>query len=537
MEKKLINRESLKPKIISGLTQIADIVKRTLGPGGLPIIIQRIGESLNGDPLGPRITKDGVSVAHECGSPDPEEDLIIQAVKNICRKTNSIAGDGTTTAIVLGEALVKETLKVLEENPQLNPQLVRESLEKEVKEVIEILKQEAISVKDYETIKQVSTISANGDEEIGEILKQAFEKVGIEGVITVDEGASSQTTLEVVEGYQINRGSEARDSFFNNKDKTFFESDKSAIVLYDGKLVNYTEIVPVINSIYGIRDGKPTKPIIPIVFVANEFSNEVLQFLLIQKLEAGLTFCCVRGPHTTTVRSSYLEDMAVMFGASLFGNGNRSLTSFEDGDEGLVNRVVSDKYKTTFYGGQGLEEDVLERIRQLRELKKLAESPYDAQVISDRIAALAGGVAKIGVGGTTEFEIKERYDRMEDALNAARAAIQEGVIPGGGITLFKISQKLKPNSIGNKILESALKAPFLQILENIGLSLESLSEAELQELSKDNHVYDARLKKVEDSFVAGIIDPVKVTRTALENAVSIASLLSTAGGGIIFTKK
>lgn len=539
MHKKLLTKEVLHPKMIEGLTKIAAMVKRTLGPGGLPIIIQRTGQALNGDPLGPKITKDGVSVAKECSDKDPEQDLIIQAVKNICQKTNSSAGDGTTTAIVLGEAIVKETLKILESDKTLNPQLVKESLEAECKLIIEELKKSAIKISDYERIKQVATISANGDEEIGEIIGEAFKHVGAEGVVTVDEGSSNNTTLDIVEGYQINRGAEARDRFFNNQDLTKFEAENAALIIYDGKLLNYTEIIPVLQTLAGVNEqGQPTKPMPPVVFMANEFSNEVIQFLLIQKAERGMQFCCIKGPHMTYVRTGYYDDIAIMSGGSRLGNGNKSMSAFEDGDEGLVKRIIVDKYKTLIYEGQGDEDEILSRVDQLKALKANAESPYDAQVVSDRIAALTGGVAKIGVGGSTEFEIKEKYDRIEDALNAARAAIEEGIVAGGGTTLLRVANKLKNlkiRSVGQTILKNALEAPFRQILENIGEDqVDDLMETLLDE--DDNLVYDARNKKVVDALDAGIIDPVKVTRTALENAVSIASLLSTAGGGIIFVK-
>lgn len=541
MHKKLILKDNLQAKIISGLSQIAGMVKRTLGPGGLPIIIQRLGQALNGEPLGPKITKDGVSVAEECGSFDPEEDLIIQAVKHICKKTNTLAGDGSTTAIVLGEAIVKETLRVLASRPELNPQLVKESLELEAKIVMEELKKMAIPVKDYEKIKQVATISANGDWEIGNILGEAFKAVGAEGVVTVEEGQTNEVSLEIVEGYQIARGAEARDRFFNNTELTRFEAENAAIIIYDGKLLNYTELVPALQVLAGVNaEGRPTKTMPPVVIIANEFSNEVIQFLLIQKAELGMQFCCIKGPHTTHVRSGYYDDMAIMTGGTKLGNGARSLRAFETGDDGLVKRVIIDKYKTTFYEGQGSEEDLLKRLDQLKSLKLSAESPYDAQLINDRIAALAGGVAKIGVGGFTEFEIKEKYDRIEDALNASRAAIQEGVVAGGGVTLLRIAHKLSKegiDSVGKRILFEALHTPFMQILENIGLNDQTEIER-IKELiiNSDNLTYDARNKLVVDAFEVGIIDPVKVTRTALENAVSIASLLSTAGGAIIYLK-
>jgi len=533
MSKRILEKETLFPKILEGMKEIAGIVKRTLGPGGLPIIIQRIGQALDGSPLAPKITKDGVSVANECFSDDPEKDLIIQSVKAICQKTNRTAGDGTTTAIVLGEAILNQTLETLKLNPELNPQLVREQVELSSKRVLEKLKEMAIPVgNNYEMVKQVACISANGDEEIGEILSKAFDKVGAEGVITVDEGHTQNTTLEIVEGYQFKRGAEATDRFFNNRERTRYEAEKCYLLIFDGKMLNYTELVNALNILAAEKKGV----IPPIVILANEFSNEAIQWLLIQRAEAGLSFCAVKGPHQTTVRTGYYDDLAVLSGGTRLGNGNRGLSNCELDDFGLVDRILIDKYTTTIYGGQGAEEDILERVDQLKALKKAAESPYDAQVVADRIAALTGGIAKIGVGGATDFEIKEKYDRIEDALNASRAAIEEGVVVGGGVALLKIAMSIvDSDNVGDKIMCRALMEPFNQILRNIGsggLKIEEMGEI----LGKELNVYDARHRRIVNALEAGIIDPVKVTRCALENAVSIAALLSTAGGGIIYVR-
>ncbi len=537
MKKRIINKNQLSPKIKEGIEEIASIVKRTLGPGGLPIIIERRGQALDGGPLSPKITKDGVSVAEECFSTDPEKDLIIQTVKSICKKTNTNAGDGTTTAIVLGEAILKEALKLLEDDNSLNPQLVKEDLEKTALKVISDLKEVAIKVKDMETIKNVATISANGDEEVGDIIKEAFEAVGAEGVVTVDEGHSTKITLDVVEGYQFDRGAEAREAFFNSADNQSFEAEKAAILVYDGKLLNPNELLAALEKLVGMNEeGRPTREMPPLLVVANEFSPQVIQFLMRNKIDGGMQLCAVRGPHMTHVRAAYYEDIAIMTGATKLGANSRNLMNAEYDDFGLVDRVLVSKYKTTLYEGQGDEEEILKRVELLKAAKAAAETPYDAQIISDRIAALTNGIAKIGVGGVTELEIKEKYDRIEDALNAARAAIQEGIIPGGGIALYKLSKKLNgvTGSPGEVILSKALKAPLKQILENIGLSLTSELDSELE--GSDKIVFDARNKEFKDCLEAGIIDPIKVTRTALENAVSIASLLSTSGGGIIFLR-
>lgn len=537
MDKRIISREELIQPKLKGMQAIAGIVKRTLGPGGLPIMLQRLGESLDGSRLGPKITKDGVSVAEECFSPDPAEDVIIQAVKAICKKTNTIAGDGTTTAIVLGEALVNETEKALKADPTLNPQLVKESIEAALLDVLQLLKDATIKVTDMSMIKEVATISANGDQTIGKVIADAFSKVGAEGVVTVDEGHTNDVTLDVVEGYQFNRGAEGRNAFFNNKEATSFEAEKVSVIIYDGKLFNYTDLIPALRIMAGVAPDseKPTKKMPPILIIANEFSNDVLTFLNIQKSEGGMVIVPVLGPNTTHVRSGYYDDIAVYTGATRLGSGSRSLAAIEEEDIGIAGKVTVDKYKTTLYDGQGSEDEVLNRVNQLRAMKAQAESPYDAQILNDRMAAITNGIAKICVGGLTELEIKEKYDRIEDALNAARAAIQEGVVPGGGCTLVRIADSLDPNqSTGHLILSQALQAPFFQILENIGIDSVAQHAIKQDILESPQKVYDARNKLVTDALKAGIIDPVKVTRTALENAVSISSLLSTAGGAIIF---
>jgi chaperonin GroEL len=534
MNKRIITKDKLLPKMKEGMAIIASVVKRTLGPGGQPIFIQRIGQMPNGDPLGPKITKDGVSVADECFDPDPEKDLIMQAVKSICRKTNSVAGDGTTTAIVLGEALLNEMLAELEINKNLNPQLVRESVEAASKEFLAELKKRAKKVKNSKMISQVATISANGEEEIGKIIGEAFEKVGAEGVVVVDEGSGINTTLDVVEGYQVQRGAEFRDIFFNNQDRTQYEARKAKLIIYDGKIVNFTSLRPLLMKIAEANpvNGRPAMP--PVVIMANEFSNEVIQWLLIQKNDGGMQFCAVKGPNTTTVRSGYYDDIAVMSGGTRLGNGGSSLEAANVEDVGEIDRVVIDKYTTTFYDGQGDEEEMLKRVEQLKAAREKAESPYDEQILTDRIAALTQGIAKIGVGGATDMEIKEKYDRIEDALNSARAAIEEGIIPGGGVTLLKIAIEMEAKSIGHKLLKRALQAPFYQILANIE---HEITQEEFEKvMAGKNLVYDARNKTVVDALKAGILDPVKVTRSGLENAVSIAALLSTAGGGIVYVK-
>lgn len=533
LTKKITHKEAMYKDIKEGMHSIASIVGRTLGPGGLPILIARVGQSLNGDPLGPMITKDGVTVAGECGSPEnPNVDLVIQAVKDICIKTNRIAGDGTTTAIVLGEALLFESLKLIE-NENLNPQEVKRSLEKAMEGILASLDAVAIPCNTFDMIEHVATISANGDSEIGSVIRKSFEAVGVDGIITVDEGGGRNHSLTVVDGFQFKRGAEAQDRFFNNTDKTKFEAENCHVILYDGKLTQASQVLEVLNLLWTKYEGKMP----PVLFMANEYSSEAIQAMLINKANMGLSVCAVRNPHQTTVTTVMLDDMGVYLGGERLGNGNRNLTALEFDDIGIAKKVVVDKYVTTFFGGEGKEELVLERIEQLKAQRNQAESPYDAALISDRISALAEGIAKIGVGGLTDFEVKEKYHRIEDAVNAARAAITEGVIPGGGATLYRISEGLEVSSVGDRILKNALKAPINQILANLGVLNEVGTPLALARLLEDQgSTFDGVSYSVVNALEKGIIDPVKVTKTALNNAVSIAALLSTCGGAITYER-
>jgi chaperonin GroEL len=549
--KKIAQKNEMADKMKVGISLVASIVKRTLGPGGLPILIERNGQNLEGDPLEPMITKDGVTVANECASDDPEVDLTIQTVKAICKKTNRIAGDGTTTAIVLGEALYLETLKELDADSNLNPQIVREELELAIKDVVAELEKVAVPVKDFARIEQVANISANGEKEIGSVIRAAFEHVGAEGVVTIDEGSSIETTIDRVEGFQFARGAESQDRFFNNKERTKFEAKDALVIIYDGKIDHNGKLVAVMNTISKefATAGGGIGAFPPILIIANDFSLDTLQLLLINKAESGLNFCAVRSPNTTTIRSLMLDDLAVYLGGTKLGNGGKDLQSAEfkiskdqngkmvfTGDIGFVSSVIVDRYNTTLFGGGGTEQAVTERVDQLNASKEAAFSEYDRSMINDRVASLTGGIAKIGVGGRTELEIKEKYHRIEDALNASRAAIEAGVIPGGGAALFRIADQLsKSDTVGHRILSKALKSPIFQILDNIGIAHESLNLDQLK--SDPTLIFDARNKKFVDAFEAGIIDPLKVTVTALENAASIAGLLSTCGGGITYLRK
>ncbi len=529
--KVITHKEAMYEHIKTGVDNVASIVGRTLGPGGLPILIERLGQTSNGEQLPPLITKDGVTVAMECASEDPMTDLVMQSVKDICRKTNKIAGDGTTTAIVLGKAFLDATLAVLE-SQKLNPQQVKNSLESAIEEVIDLLKDETVECRSFDMIEHVATISANGDREIGNVIRRAFEAVGTEGVITVDDGGSRGHSLEVVNGFQIKRGAEAQDRFFNNAERTKFEAENCHVIMYDGKLNQPALVLQALEMLWKQYQGKMPA----VMFMANEFSNDCLQVMLMTKAESGLSVCAIRNPHQTKVTTVMLDDIAVFLGGERLGNGNRNFNNIEFDDFGIAGKVVVDKYSTTFFDGQGDEENVLQRIEQLKAQRETAESPYDASLMSDRIASLAEGIAKIGVGGLTDFEVKEKYHRIEDAVNAARAAIAEGVIPGGGATLYRISEKLTGDSPGHAILKKALKAPLTQIQQNLGVSDSTIKNIGSRLLKDPASTWDGVADDMVAAVEAGIVDPVKVTKTALRNACSIAALLSTCGGAITFTR-
>lgn len=558
-DKQILTKDSFIPYILEGINLLDDIVNRTLGPGGLPILIERMGQNSVGDPLPPMITKDGVTVANACYHKDPRVDIVIQTVKAICQKTNQEVGDGTTSGIVLGRAILNLAFEELNKDSKLNPQLVRDSIERAAKRIIAALKEYSTPISDLKSVRDVAMISANGDEAVGNTIHKAFEFVGAEGVITVDEGYSANTTVDLVEGFQIRRGAEAGDRFFNSPDKSRFEAENVRVLLYDGTLNSFSQVMPffAVLSKQAIASKQKVAP--PVLIVANDFGPEVIQFFLIQKQEAHVQICAVKSPHVNLVRTSMLDDMAILLNGSRLGNGGKNVESIELKDIGVAGKVVVDKYSTTFYDGAGSEQAVLDRVDQLKVLRANAESPYDAALVSDRIAALSGGVAKIGVGGLTDLEIKERYHRIEDALNAARAAIAEGVVPGGGITPIRLVNALNFRDsleVGERILYKAAHFPILRLLNNIGINvslqdvlfvssdskplfdfLSSLEFEEKVEHTDTKYTIDARTKKLVNALEAGIVDPTKVLRIALENAVSVAALLSSCGGAIINTRE
>ena len=440
----------------------------------------------------------------------------------------------TTTSTVLGHSILKAAVKAMNKNPKLNPQLVRLEIEKSILKVKELLKEQARQVEGYEDIKNVATISANGEDSIGEIIAQAFDEVGTEGVITIDEGSGPDNTLEIVDGYQFGRGAQAQNRFFNDENNTKWEAEDVNVLIYNGKLNAYQDLIPAFELLLKKNNMRALPPLL---VIADEFSQQVVQFLLMQRAEMGATICAVRSPSMTTTRTNMMEDLAILLGGERLGLGTRHINNIKEDDIGIAKKIVVTGTTTTIYDGQGLEEDLIKRIDQLKVQRETAPSDFDKSNISDRIAALSQGIAKIGVGGQTELEMKERYHRIEDALNAARAAVTGGIIAGGGSTLFRIALQLEANnkeqkepSIGDVILAEALKAPIERILENAGADVKAVLKNPV--LLNNLATYDALNHKFVHAFNTGVVDPLNVTLSALENAGSIATLLATCGGGI-----
>lgn len=451
---------------------------------------------------------------------------------------NYIPTHNTTTSIVLANALYQEGLKLMAVGER--PEHIYEEVQKATEEIIAMLEKDAIETADVETIKNIATISANGDSEIGEVVSQAFEQVGEEGVITLEEGYDTHTRLEIESGFQIDRGMLRPEVFANTPSTGECILNNCAIIVYDGEIDDVNHLTPVIKL---VTDGYQSPN--AFMIIARDVKGAALNTIVTNAMSGNIAnFNIIKGPHVGTVRTQMLQDIAIATGATMIipdPNGlSTTLAKITEDQVGFAKKVVSTKYRTLIYEGGGEEEKILNRIDELKSLKTRAESPYDAQILDNRAAALSGGIAIVKVGGKTELEMKEKKDRIEDALNATRAAIQEGIIPGGGSVLFHYSNDLNANTLGRRILKEVLKAPMSQMLKNIGKNPELIMGDVVRNLESGPDVwksnlqigYDGRNKKVCNLIENNIIDPVKVTKIALRNAVSIANLLLTCGGSI-----
>ncbi len=502
--------------MLKGVDVLANAVKVTLGPKGRNVVIDKSFGA-------PRITKDGVTVAKEVELEDKFENMGAQMVKEVASKTNDEAGDGTTTATVLAQAIAREGCKYV--SAGMNPMDLKRGIDTAIERVIEEIKKNSKKVKTNEEIAQVGTISANGEKEIGDMISQAMQKVGNEGVITVEEAKGLQTELDVVEGMQFDRGF-LSPYFITNSDKMTAELENPLILLCEKKLSNLQTLVPLLESV--VQAGRP------LLIIAEEVEGEALATLVVNKLRGGLKVVAVKAPGFGDRRKSMLEDIAILTGGTVISEDlGIKLENVKIPDLGSCKKIKVDKDNTTIVDGSGKKGDIEARCGSIRKQIEESTSDYDKEKLQERLAKLAGGVAVIKVGGATEVEVKERKDRVDDALNATRAAVEEGVVTGGGCALLyaasvldSVKVKGDDQKAGVEIIKKALQAPIRQITSNAGVD-GSVIVGKLLEGKKGSNGYDAQSEEYCDMIQKGIIDPTKVVRTALQDAASIASLLIT----------
>lgn len=521
MAKKLVFSEDARLQLLAGVDQLAKAVKATLGPKGRTVVL----EKTFGPPI---ITKDGVSVAREIVLPDPIENAGAQMVKEAASKTNDQAGDGTTTATVLAHAILTEAYRRIANGA--NPMDLRRGIDIAVKDVVEYLNEVAVEVKDNNEIAQVATISANNDKAIGDMIAAAMDRVGKDGVITVEEGKTAETTLEIVEGMEFDRG--YLSPYFVTNEKMQAELSNPFILLYEKRISATKDVLSLLESVMQMDRS--------IVIIAEDIDGEALSTLVVNKVRGNLKVVAVKAPGFGEKRLAMLEDIAVLTGATVITEKvGLSLDDVTLEHLGTCEKLIAHKDKTTIVNGYGDSEDVQIRIEALKNEIESCPSDYDREKLHERLAKMIGGVAVIKIGAGSEIEMKEKKDRLDDALNATKAAVQEGIVPGGGVTLAKYKNTRTFNDIENEdqsagveIIRKAIQAPFNAIIENAGLIpgviRDRIEFAEnLQNQKMLNIGFNARTGVIVDMLAEGIVDPVKVTRTALETAASVAGTMLT----------
>jgi chaperonin GroEL len=512
--KDIIFDEKARQAILTGVQTLAKAVKVTLGPRGRNVVLDKKWGS-------PTITKDGVTVAKEIELEDRYENMGAQMVREVATKTSDVAGDGTTTATVLAEAIFREGLRNVTAGS--NPMGIKRGIDKAVKTVVDDLKKLSKSVKDPKEIMQVATISANGDEEIGKIIADAMEKVGKDGTITVEEAKAMDTTLDIVEGMQFDKGY-ISPYFVTDKEGMEAVLEDAYILIYEKKLSNMKDLLPLLEKV--AQKGKP------LVVIAEDVEGEALATLVVNKLRGTLSACAVKAPGFGDRRKAMLEDIAVLTNGKLITEDlGIKLENVKIEDLGKAKRITVDKENTTIVEGAGKQSDIQGRISLIKKQIEDTTSDYDKEKLQERLAKLAGGVAVINVGAATETEMKEKKARVEDALHATRAAVEEGIVPGGGVALIRCIPAVEKLAltgdelIGANIVRRSLEEPLRQIVNNAGLEGSVIVEHVKKE--KKSTGFNVSTEKFEDLFEAGVVDPTKVTRTALQNASSVASLLLT----------
>ncbi|HXX52738.1 MAG TPA: chaperonin GroEL [Xanthobacteraceae bacterium] len=503
-------------RMLRGVETLANAVRVTLGPRGRNVVIEKSFGA-------PRITKDGVTVAKEIELEDKFENMGAQMVREVAQKTNDQAGDGTTTATVLAHAIVKEGAKAVAAG--MNPMDLKRGIDLAVKSVVDDIKRRARKVGSSSEVAQVGTISSNGDATIGKMIASAMQKVGNEGVITVEEAKALETDVEIVEGMQFDRGY-LSPYFITNAEKMLAELEDAYVLLHEKKLSQLQALLPVLEAV--VQSGKP------LLIVAEDIEGEALATLVVNKLRGGLKVAAVKAPGFGDRRKAMLEDIAILTGGQLIAEDlGIKLESVTPAMLGRAKKIVIEKEKTTIVDGGGKKKDIEARVNQIKAQIEETTSDYDREKLQERLAKLAGGVAVIRVGGATEVEVKEKKDRVEDALNATRAAVEEGIVPGGGVALLRARKaigKLHGHNAdvqaGINIVLKALESPLRQIAENSGFE-GSVVVNKILEHNSETFGFDAQSEDYVDMFSKGIVDPAKVVRAALQDAASVAGLLVT----------
>jgi chaperonin GroEL len=513
MPKQLIYDAEAREKLRSGVDKLANAVRITLGPKGRNVVLDKKFGS-------PTVTNDGVTIAKEIELDDPFENMGAQMVKEVATKTQDVAGDGTTTATILAQAIIKEGIKNV--TAGANPMYIKKGIQKAVDAVVEDLKAKSKKVKDDE-IGNVATISANNDPEIGKLIADAFAKVGKDGVITVEEARGMETTLDVVEGMQFDRGY-LSPYFVTNPERMEVALEEAKILIYDKKIASMKDLLPILEKV--AQQGRP------LLIISEDVEGEALATLVVNKLRGTLQVCAVKAPGFGDRRKAMLEDVAILTnGRVISEEAGFKLENAALADLGSAKRITIDKDNTTIVEGAGKLADIQARVTQIRRQIEETTSEYDKEKLQERLAKLAGGVAVINVGAATEVEMKEKKARVEDAKEATRAAMEEGIVPGGGIALLRAAKALEKvketgdAAIGVDIIRRALESPLRQIALNAGAEGSLIVEHVLKQPEAIG--YNAATGEYVDMFKAGIVDPTKVTRSALQNAASVAAMLLT----------
>lgn len=512
--KSILTKDQARNSMLKGMNVLADAVGSTLGPRSRNVAVDKAP----GQDLPPVVLHDGVSVARSINLPDPHEDMGVRLLKGASMKTNEIAGDGTTTSTILAQALINEAFKNIAAGA--NPMLLKAQIEEETKKVIEELKKLAKPIKTDEEMEQVASISAS-DPIIGKLVAEAIKKVGKDGVISVEDGKSYETTVTYKQGMEIDRGYSTTSPYFQTSSETTEAIIEDPYILITDKKLNYShQLIPFLEKFVKETQSKN------IVIFAGEVIEEALQFLVVNKLRGLIHVVAVQAPAFGDRRIEELEDMAILTGGtSILEDAGRQIEQVEVSELGRAEKVIVDRDKSIILGGKGDSTVIQKRMDDLREQIKIANTPYDEDIKEERLAKLAGGVAVINVGGATEVEIKEKRERVIDAKNATKAAVEEGIVAGGEITLLRLASQVKETTTGGSILKNALCRPFQRLVENSGFDY-----AEIRERMA-GHKYpegiDVTDGQIKDLIKSGVIDPVKVTRSALENAVSIAGMAIT----------